>query len=164
VSRHTHILVYFHRPMPSTPELGLYHEETQEKEWGHQKTHPADKTYIPSIKLQSDYFKQTEEDAPEDSHFTLWLTHSNIAIDLNEFSVTIPSGTPVCLNPVKTSIGVQKGQVQHGNNKLISYPKAWIHPLDKHIDWGKLIMNGTLQQLPEVAQMPHTMNTPPDFD
>ena len=164
VSHRTHTHAYFHRPEPPVDPNEVYPENIPDKVWGEQKTHPADNIHIYGIKLQSDYFKQTEKDDPEHSHFTLWLTDSDIIVSISAFRVIIPKGTPVCLNPMKTSIGVQKGKVRHEGSKLVSYTREWIHPNKKYFKWDHAITKKMLIELPEVARMPHTMHTPPDFD
>jgi len=162
ISKHTHTLTYFHRPAPPIDSNELYPEDVPDLIWGKQKIHPADNIHIPGIKLQSDYFKQNETKDPKLTHFTLWLTHTKFNINMNGFIVVIPQGTPICLNALKTSIGVTRGQAKC--DELISYPRRWIHPLDKYIDWEHWIKNETLQAIPEVTGMTHIMNTPPDMD
>jgi len=164
VSYHTHTHVYFYRPAPPPPEYGIYYDRIPAKQWGDLKVHPADDIHIYGVKLLNDYFAVTEKEEPELVHFSLWFTTCSYSIDMDGWAVVIPSGLAVCLNPMKTSLGVPRGKAKRNGSELITYPKTWIHPKKKYIDWPRSIKSDQLIHLPEVAQLPHTVWTPPDLD
>ena len=167
VSTYTHTQIYRYRPAPPTPKFGIFYDEIPAKRWGDQKIHPADDIHIYGVKLLNDYFEVTENEDPELCHFSLWLTTCEYAISMDRVRIVIPKGTAVCLNPIKTSVGVPRGKVLYKGSDIVSYPRTWIHPEDKHIkykDWQNSIKRGRLIHFPDAAQIPPTVWTPPDLD
>jgi len=164
VSNHTHTLIYLHRPAPPLPELGLYHDDIPDQTWGEQKIHPADDIQYPAIKLLSDYFRKTESEDPNLTHFSLYVNPRDLSIPLHLRRVVVPAGTPICLNSRKTSIGVKKGTAMDEDSTFLCYPFCWLHPVEKKIDWKKVIKQGILIPIPPETGIPQTIYTLPDLD
>jgi len=163
ISNETHTLIRIERPNLDThlygdPTFIIFETKVPTN---------ADNPDIYGIAAQSAYFQANENEDPEKCHFSIWVTLNEMTVlDTHSQRIILKKGTPLCLNPNRTSLGVSRGLAKlrdiYNPRSLASYPHSWIYPHDpKTFLFTK--DRGTLGRLPPEFKYPDTINTIPDF-
>lgn len=150
--------------IPLIPGTSLYLDST------------LDPTLLAAQALKDAYFKYTANLADENSkpQFQLLVTAYPFTYKIlsplgAEKLIHLNPGTPICLNPNKTTIGVPLGKalIYHPDKKIvhICHPHTWTYPnarpLGFYIEYH--LKHGAFAPLPPEAGLPLYSPTPPNL-